>query len=464
MKLRTTKITLAAMFMSASIAFAGPTRLQVFVTGDAGKAKSLVTQLNDNGFGPAVAEASADGKLHRVYTMTYGSLAEANFAKSKLAAIGFSDAFADEVKGASPADSSRTGGLTGVDVDRKSLGLSLSGSQSNQAKRNETGAKALDLKQVQKRRAELLNIDKALLGKKVMQYYRAKDLDGTVAAIDYYIEVLPTGKWVPDFKLMKANILLDIDVALATAQYSDIIQNHADNPAAGDAALRMAYLELKPGGSESDALALFRGIASGDVEARPETQLEALMRLGAMYQRGRDRDNALATFQEAEGVASDPEVKAYASLQQAGLLLEKSWNGTATFAQAQAVCDSIPNKYPDVASDVLATASLMGIECSVYTKNYNDALKRGEKFRSEFSNTAESILVDYWVAKSKLESGRTAEAATEFEELTQGNVDVSSRFRRLDVRTRAFSEAITANERLGRIEKAAELRQLSRSQ
>lgn len=422
-------VAVAALWFAASAVWAGPTRLQVFVTGDKDKAEQLVSELDKTGYGPAAAVPSADGARFRVLTRAYDSYAEANFEKPRLAGLGYRDAFAVEEE---RAESSSKPNTVFADVPSITRGKRFAGLQLDfHPKPVLSEAVALDDSLA---KLDNQSASETALFNKCLALRTFGTVEAGVAALDVFLARFPDSPDAARAKLMKGYWMIRADRPdAARAQFETVVAAHPNRVEAGEAALRVGYLLIKSKTPDAAVLKQFLQVARGHLPATDEVRCEAMLRCAALYHRGKDLDTAEAAYRQIERFASgDPEVQAFAGMQTAGILLEKSWNGKATFAQAREACDDVLARFPDANRQVRATAALMAMETLCYEKDFKPVLKRGDKYIREFNATPEAPLAYYWIAKARLEVGDAAGAVRLLDAVVDANFDMSDRFQRTD--------------------------------
>ncbi len=461
------------LFLTAGVtAWAAATRLQVFVTSDAAKAAQIAAQLDQAGYGPAIARASDDGKVHRVLTRVYDSYAEANFDKPRLVGLGFTETFAVAEPGATAgaeagegAGGSRQkasgGGQDAApifgDIPSVTKGAAFERLRIDfQPKRKSIERPALtdELKALDNASAN----EKALF-RKAMAFRLKKQADDALAAFDAFIGRFPESPNLAKAKLMRGYWLLEKgDREAARAQFDAVARDHAGAPEAGEAALRVGYLMILAKEPDGEILKQFLRIAKGEIAASTENRVDAMLRCAALYHRGKDLDTAEAAYKAIEDAAAgDEEVRAFALMQRAGIVLEKAWNKKATFADARALCDRVLSEHPAVNKQIRATAALMAVETLNYEKAPAAMLERLDAFTGELSDTPEAPLAFYWFAKANEDIGDHAAAAHLAEGIVEAQFNTQERFGRADLNEAAKRLGARAYERLGQPAKAKAL-------
>ena len=444
----------ALMLASGSDLLAGATRLQVMATGDETKAKAGAEALDGAGFGPA--EVRHEGTLFKVLTRPYPSLAEANFAKPVLHGKGYSGVFAV----AEPAAAGQAGAEAAGTETMPSI---TTGKVFEQVRMDYKLAKpartAPKITPEQEALDDATASEGELLGK-CLGWWKKSHAPAAVKGLQTFLRRFPQSADVVRAKLMLGYWLVETgEAGAARAQFQAVVGEHAASELAGEAALRVAYLELRSG-NQAAALQGFLSLSRGEVPASAEVRAEAMLRTAALYHRGRDLESADAAYAAVAGAIRDPETQAFAQMQRAGIALEKAWNGQGSFAGARAMCDDLLAKYPGAAKLTRATATLMALETLCYEGKYQEVVAREESAMRELSGTPEGDLGYYWIAKSRLETGDTAAAARLLDGLVAADLPTESRFKDVTIRSQARALAANAHEKLGNSARAQELRQM----
>lgn len=448
---------LGAMIAASTLFAQTATRLQVLVTSDRAKAEQAVKQLDGAGAGPA--EVRQVDRVFKVVTRSYGSLAEANFAKPAIKGRGFPDAFAvsdEQVKDR---------GLTGeskAPLEKLSVTSQLSFDQAKfdftvAAPPRRFGQSTPELEALDNESAP----ESKLLEKAMARHGKDK-ADVAIGALEAFARRFANSPDAPRAMLMKG-YWLDAkgDSAAAYAQFELVAASCAGKPEAGEATLRMGYLLIRQS-RHGDALQKFYSVAAGNIPASEDVRVEAILRTAALYHRGRDLDAAMQAYDVIAKGASSREARAFAEMQQAALTLEKAWNSKATFSQARKKCDDVVKHYPGANKSIRATAALMALETLAYEGQHEEILKREKDFLNEFENTEEATLGFYWLAKARYETGDAEGAAGILDTFISAKMTSSKRFKDVEVLSQARRLAAKANEKLGNREKAKALLDMNR--
>lgn len=439
-------VTVVVLIVASSVYAQSLTRLQVLATSDRQKADSAAQQLDSLGAGPA--QVREVDNLFKVVTRCYASLAEANFAKSALKGAGFMDAFAvAEEQPTATADPRKNS--AGELEKFPSVTTQLAFEQS---KFDFTIATPPKRSQLITPELEGLDNQKATeqqLLAKAMGFHKKQHAESAIVAFEAFLQRFPDSSSAAQAGLMKGYWLVDKgDVSEAYAQFQQVAERYAGKTEAGEAVLRMAYLLVRMQ-RDGEALQRFYSVAAGKITATEPVRVEAILRTAALYHRGHDLDAAMQAYGVIVEGASSSEARAFAEMQQAGLLLEKAWSSKATFAGARAKCDEVLTRYRNANKAIRATAALMAFETLAYEGKYEEVLKREQAFLDEFANTEEATLAFYWLAKARYETGDAKGAAAILDSLVTAELPSEKRFKHVEVNSQARRLAARAYEKLG---------------
>jgi TolA-binding protein len=425
-------IVVVLALLSGSVP-ANVTRLQVFSSATLEGAERSAARIEKAGMGPALVQASDDGTLYRVYTKTFDSKAEANFARTDLAAIGYLDAYAVSL----PADrvASRQVNLNTLKLPKvkekklhQKLGLQLRATAekpSNVIARGRSG-KRPELKSDGE--MDLYNYAQALSAD---AYHKEAH-----AAYADLLAKYPTSQYASKAELRLAYLCqAEGDTEGARHHFTRIATDHPNTPECAEALLRLGYFALSQG-KEAQALKAFHRVAFECVDAAPVVRLEAATRAAALYHRGRDLETADHLYRLIEQAAGDEKTRAFAALQCVGLTLERAWNGKKTFADARTEADAVLANYPRADKSVRATAAVIAIETHMYEGDPQSALKREAAFIREFKGTDEEAIGCYWLGTAHVQVGnvdRGNKLLTAAAECLDKNPQIADRFSRVDV-------------------------------
>lgn len=436
----TTMVVILIGCMMGNVYAQTPTRLQVAAVGEKEKAVSVANELDNMGFGPA--EILSAGSLFKVLTRTYDSYAEANFAKQKIRALGFKDAFAiQEVSGNnSPImgapianEKSINSGRVKIDFHKKDNVTDSSRNVPDHIKKiNNNLADELDL------------------FNKAVALYQTNDADEAIGVLDAFIKRFPDAGKLSQAKSMRGHWLLkNNDLAGAKKQFEEIAIQHPDKPEAGEAILRCGYIMILEKQDDSDILKKFLSVARGEIKADDNVRIEAMMRCAALYHKGKDLDTAEAAYKAIEDATKDIELQSFAQMQRAGILLEKAYNGKIPYYQARQICDDLLRRFPKADIQTRSTAALMAIESLSREGNYQEVLKRADRFINDFSETPEAPVGLYWIANAYLETGNPQKASDLLEEVINTKVNVNERFKIMELLENAKKKLDKANKMIG---------------
>lgn len=402
------------------------TRLQVLSTSDHDKAESVSDHINKLGLGPASVKNV--GNLYKVQTKIYSSLAEANFVKPKLLAAGYGDAFCVKDESDRKTISTPEGALSVISskdftqLEREIISETI----------KREYPKITDAQEKLNNR----EISENELFAKAMGYWKKSHVQSAISAFETYVSRFPQS-----YRASKANLMVGYwhltagNQEAAKSKFVSIKRDNVGRVEEGEATLRLAYMALNAK-HEPEALSLFRAIVYGEVTSSNENRAEALLRLAALYHRGKDHEASEALYTKISQTSSDVNVKAYAEMQIAGLTLEQAWNGKKKFEEARSKCDTLLLAYPTAEKSIRATCALMSLETLCYEKKYGQAVERKETLLNEFIGAKEEPLIKYWIAKAKLEIGKTDEAITLLDSIASEDSRTSvtgERFKGLDL-------------------------------
>ena len=383
-------VNVALLFATLSLpAAADSVRLQVLVTSDRTKAEGTAAQLEAAGAGPAVIQESHG--QYKVQSKPYESIAEANFAKPALRGAGFTDVFIATEPQTEPQ--SGTGAKASVPTPQvfgEAVPSIVTQSTFDQLKIDFKTAKTSRKGPKITPQQEELDDKKAPereLFAKASGYWKKSQTTAALESFGAYIRRFPNSDQVAKAKLMRAYWLNETsDTVAARQQFEAVMKDHAAQPEAGEAALRIAYLLLRQK-SDGDALRLFHAIASGKYPCTEDVRAEAMLRTAALFHRGKDLDRADACYAAISTAFADENIKAFAGMQRAALAMEKAWNQKGTFGQARELCDQVLTKHPNADKATRATVSLMKLETLCYEKKYAEAVALEKTITAEASGT-----------------------------------------------------------------------------
>jgi len=181
----------------------------------------------------------------------------------------------------------------------------------------------------------------------------------------------------------------------AESLFSQIVQNHASSEAAGEAALRLAYLKwaasLEAGDEPSrnalraDSQSWFESIARGEVKSSPPVRIEAMHRCARIYHGKKERIRALQAYQEIAALTDsdgspDPDVH----LEIAGLYMELALSENGSLENCIRECDQVL-AIPGASDRTCATALTMKGECLFLLNRYEECSGVMNEVLSDFS-------------------------------------------------------------------------------
>lgn len=471
---------LKSMFVVVSMGIASQimaqteSKIQVGLYSDAGKAQSVLKQLNDLGYGPAAVEAHSQGS--KVFTKTYPSYAEANFAKPDLRNAGFPDAFIvsgkpqDDPSAATKSVAAQELKLTAksdfstVKIDFKTLGDAVTSAPTAQAVSAERASHFSQREQL--RAVPNESASESQLADKVLLRGKRSDSADIVAAADVFIKRYPASTKIAEIKLKRGYWLItNKQRPEAKQQFSDILKDYPGTLQAGDASVRLGYLLVEEPGQNVAALEKFRDVASGKIPASDANRVDAIMRCAALYHRGKDLEGSKQLYLQIENQPSIPEeVRAFAMLQRAGLEMELAWNEKSTFAESRAVTDELLKKFPNVNKQTRATASIIGLESYVHEGDYDKAIDKAMATEKEWKEAPEAPIAFYWLAKCNAELGHLSESAKMIESALDAKLETGARFKDVNMESSLRKLGNGVYTKLGNTKKAEEILKTNQEQ
>ena len=446
MKTTLTGIVAIALLVIISLPVSAqtPTRIQVLFTPNISEAESMVAKINNMGYGPGEIRAVEGG--YKVLTCLYDSYAEANFAKSKLKGMGYTDAFS--VREESKSKQNVIGNPESVIASKDFTRLPID---------FETSKRVINRPEMTD---ELYSVDNNLASEEVLfrkcrAFSDAEEADKALDCIAAFLRRFPDSSNIARVEIIQAYWYLKKgDRKTALEKFKEVAEKYTDKTESGEANLRCAYLMRKAGEPIEKVLQRFKLVAAGEVPSEPDVRVDAMLRCAALYHKGRDIDTAEEVYKAIEKITPDPEVKAFAQMHRAGILMEKAWNDKGTFADCRNLCDDLLARYPKVNKQTRATAALMAMESLCYEDNYKGAVLRAGDFMEEFGDVKETPLGYYWIAKAYLETGNTELAVKILEDLIGADINIEDRFKYLNLTRSARKLASRAYTEIGDIDKA----------
>ena len=197
----------------------------------------------------------------------------------------------------------------------------------------------------------------------------------------------------------------------AESLFSQIVQNHASSEAAGEAALRLAYLkwaasleasdEPSRNALRADSRARFESIARGEVKSSPAVRIEAMHRCARIYHGKKERIRALQAYQEiaalTDSVGSpDPDVH----LEIAGLYMELALSENGSLENCIRECDTVLS-IPGASDRTCATALQMKAEAFHFLKDYRTSIDLERKILKEYPDCKSmAMLANFYMGLS----------------------------------------------------------------
>ena len=216
----------------------------------------------------------------------------------------------------------------------------------------------------------------------------------------------------------------------AESLFSQIVQNHASSEAAGEAALRLAYLkwaasleasdEPSRNALRADSRARFEAIARGEVKSSPAVRIEAMHRCARIYHGKKERIRALQAYQEiaalTDSVGSpDPDVH----LEIAGLYMELALSENGSLENCIRECDQVL-AIPGASDRTCATALQMKAEAFHFLKDYKASIDLERKILEEYPDCKSmAMLANFYMGLSYFQINDPYRAQNSFEKVVK---------------------------------------------
>lgn len=157
----------------------------------------------------------------------------------------------------------------------------------------------------------------------------------------------------------------------------------SDDPIKGWVSLKLAYLAISRG-ERGVSKMYFERVANKGVCASPQEQAEALLRLAYVAHGEKDRPEALRLFGIVAGAADDPEIRAEATVNMGGIIMELARSGKGTLEESRqwltARAQSMKEPYPHHS----ARLALMAGETYYHEKNFVASIAAMDRLLVEY--------------------------------------------------------------------------------
>lgn len=152
-----------------------------------------------------------------------------------------------------------------------------------------------------------------------------------------------------------------------------------------------------------------------DATAPVSLRRDAMRRAAGAAHVARDYPNAWLAFEQIEGSATDPEEKAEARVQLAGLAFELADSGKGTWEEVREICGRVA-LVEDAPRRHIATAELIRLETYFKQGNYVQTVNLVDGFLEEYADISrEAATAQYWkgIAHFRLQQVQLAKATFE---------------------------------------------------